>query len=563
MKKKILFICIFIIVLFLCACANDKTNTESDINTESNVNAGGSVQYAINYIAEEGGYIDGESVQVGTEPFISKIVTVVPNTGYRFVGWSDGYGEKKRSDMVNNRLTIYARFAKVHNVTFVYDEMCGIISGNTAQSVLDNHESTLVTAMPRIGYEFSHWSTGERSPSITITATDDIEIEAFFKKSELSLPILSINTINDTPITSKSKYIGCFVSASNTDEINSFNNISADIRGRGNTTWEYEKKPYRLKFSSEVDLFGMGKAKDFILLANHSDLSLSRNYLAQTLASLFGSINQTTSVQFVELYLNGEYRGVYLVCEQIEFDKHRIEVEENNSLDTSYLVEIDGHVSGNFSIGADNYTVKSPEKDEVENFHEYISFIDDYLQKALDAAKGNDYSLVCELIDVQSFAEAYIIYELFNCVDAGYSSFNLYKQSNGKLYCGPVWDFDRSLGIVGHQKGAKPYDALWARQENDWFNALIEHEEFYLLVATILNEREAEIRTTISSCYNYLYENRNSFDRNFQKFRILGTFVWPNDDELTALKTWDSQLEYTRTYLINSLEFLLVTYKTE
>lgn len=560
MRKGILLICIFAIILLLCACAGNETGGET--GTETSSGSLENTRFSITYTAEEGGYISGEAFQLGNEPFISRIVTAVPNDGYRFVGWSDGHSGKERADMINGEFSVCARFAKVHNVKFVWDEKSGIVAGSAFQSVLDNTQSSMVTAMPRIGYEFSHWSTGEKSSSIVITATEDVEIEAIFKKSELSLPILSINTINDAQITSKNDYIGCFVSASNADD-DSFNNVSAKIRGRGNTTWEYDKKPYRLKFNGEVDFLGMGAAKDFILLANHSDLSLSRNYLAQSLASLFDGISQTSEVRFVELYLNGEYRGVYLVCEQIEFDKNRIEVTENDTLDTSYLIEMDGHVSGDFTIGNDHYTVKVPQKDEVDSFDEQKAFIDAYLRQALSASRSDDYSLVCEMIDVRSFAEAYIIYELFNCVDAGYSSFNLYKEAGGKLYCGPVWDFDRSLGIVGHHKEAKPYTALWARQENDWFEALLNHEEFYTLVASILHEREGEIRQKLNFCYTYLYENRDSFDRNFVKWRILGTFVWPNDDELTALKTWDLQVEFTREYLKKSLDYLLEIYKTE
>ena len=551
MKRGILLICLLSVVLLLSACAGGEAGTESDVHTG---------RFSISYIAEEGGYIDGEAQQASSESFISKIVTAVPNEGYRFVGWSDGSAQKERADIVNGETTVYARFSKVHTVNFIYNDMCGIITGDTDQEVLDNTPTQLVTALPQIGYEFSHWSTGEKSPSLVITATEDIEIEAIFKKSELSLPILSINTVNGAKITSKSEYLGCFVSASGECEEHTFNNVSAKIRGRGNTTWDYDKKPYRLKFNGEVDLFGLGEAKDYILLANHSDLSMSRNYLAQSVASLFESINQTSSCQFVDLYLNGEYRGVYLVCEQIEFEKNRIEVAENDMLDTSYLIEMDGHVNGDFTVGSDNYTLKVPNKDDVESFDEYEAFIYSYLCEALSAAKGEDYSLVCELIDVRSFAEAYIVYELFNCVDAGYSSFNLYKKAGGKLYCGPVWDFDRSVGIVGHHHDAKPYTALWARWENDWFNALLSHEEFYALVSEFLSEREGEIREKLNSCYDYLYMSRDSFDRNFTKWRILGTFVWPNDDELTALDTWDLQVEYTRSYLFNSLDFLLEVY---
>ena len=392
----------------------------------------------------------------------------------------------------------------------------------------------------------------------------DEEIEAVFIKEALSFPILSINTENESEITSTTEYLSCTVDLENAPSNYCFKESPAQIRGRGNSTWEYDKKPYKIKFESSKDLFGAGKSKDWVLLTNHSDLSLSRNYLAQSVASLFDTINSTTGVQFVDLYVNGEYYGVYLLCEQIEVRQNKIDISENEGVDTGYLIELDSRKDGTYvSIEDKYYVIKSPKTTDPELKALYKEFISGYLEDCIVALKSGNYEAVCELMDPESFAEAYIVYELFNCVDVGYASFNMYKDAGDKLYCGPVWDFDRSLGLVGNTKGAKNYDTLWAKEQNPWFNYLLQYDEFRELVSSKLIEKSDEITRKLDECYDYLYASQDSIDRNFVKWRILGTFVWPNDDELTALKTWELQVEYTRTYLYNSLNFLLAEYATE
>ena len=89
MRKGILLICIFAIILLLCACADNETGGET--GTETSSGSLENTRFSITYTAEEGGYISGEAFQLGNEPFISRIVTAVPNDGYRFVGWSDGH----------------------------------------------------------------------------------------------------------------------------------------------------------------------------------------------------------------------------------------------------------------------------------------------------------------------------------------------------------------------------------------------------------------------------------------------------------------------------------------
>lgn len=521
--------------------------------------------YSLLYTANTGGKIVGTAFQGKDESFTGLEVTAVADNGYRFVSWNDGLKLATRKDTADSNKEFVATFVKIHTIVFDCDISRGIVSGPFSQAVEDGKETIMVMALPRAGYKFSHWSNGLTDPYLTYIPTKSESIEAIFVREELSLPVLSINTQNGEEIVSKTDYLYCDVSVSNAEECYMLDGENAKIRGRGNTSWEaQDKKPYKLKFNYKVDLFGNGLARDWVLVPNNTDLSLSRNYLAQSVASLFESIDATTRVQFVELYLNGEYVGVYLICEQIEFATDRIEVNEAEGIDTSYLIELDFRKDGYyFKLNDKYYVIKEPDSNDESFTSDHTEFIKNYLAQCLDLLSGDSYTAVCDAIDVRSFAEAYIVYELFNCVDAGSASFNMYKDAGGKLYCGPVWDFDRSLGIVGNNKGAKPYDTLWAREQNEWFSALLEFEEFEALVCEILNDKENEIRSMLDSCYSYLYENRDSFERNFKKWNILGTFVWPNDDEICDLATWELQVEYTRTYLNNSLDFMLSVYSLE
>ena len=113
---------------------------------------------------------------------------------------------------------------------------------------------------------------------------------------------------------------------------------------------------------------------------------------------------------------------------------------------------------------------------------------------------------------------------------------------------------------MGNTTSAKPYDNLWVRGQNPWFNALFKFEEFEELVSKTLTESVSEFENTMDKCYSYVFENRDSFDRNFIKWDMLEEGIWPNDDELNALGTWDKHVEYTKEYLNNSLDYLISQY---
>ena len=515
----------------------------------------------VEYKAGEGGHIEGNSLQSDVGKVNTTTVKAVADEGYRFSNWDDGYKSSARNDEAFENKIFTAIFKKEIKVEFTCNVKEGEISGAKNQTIFEGMSIAQVYAIPRAGYKFVKWSTGETNPVLKFKPTENMTVYAIFERAISGFPIISIDTLDEAPIVSKEEYLGCTVDVSNTTNEFDIEKANGKIRGRGNSTWDAPKKPYKLKFDDPIDLFGNGEARTWTLIANHTDLSLIRNYLAYSIALLFDTQEYTSKMQFVDLYLNGEYRGVYLVCEQVEVHPSRIDITESGEIDTGYLIELDGREDGvGFYVNEEFYAIKSPDTDGRLYTEAHGEFIKSYLEKCLEAISSDDYEKIEELIDTKSFAQAYLVFELFNCVDVGFASFYMYKDTGGKLQCGPVWDFDRSLGVTGHQHGAEDFATLWAKEQNTWFKGLLEHGEFVKLVSNQLMEYENKIVETLNKCYDFAYENQESFLQNFEKWNILNDYVWPNSGPTEKLHTWEAHVEFTRQYLHNSLNFLKWTY---
>ena len=526
-------------------------------NSSFTANFSKSTIVSVTYMANEGGYIQGNTYQTGDGKVNTTSVKAIANSGYRFVGWDDGFSNALRNDEAFENKVYTAMFKRLYTVEFSCDSKEGEISGRAKQAILEGSTTMPVSALPRAGYKFVKWSNGETSPTIVITATENITIHAIFERELSGFPVISIDTNNGVSIESKEEYVVCTVDIGNTVDAYLLNNAAAKIRGRGNSSWEYPKRSYKLKLDDSTDLFGNGKARTWTLISNYGDLSLLRNYLAYSIASLFDTQKFTTTTQFVDLYLNGEYLGVYLLCEQNEVHQNRVDITENDTVDTGYLVELDSREDGEgFYLNDKFYSIKSPDTDSRLFTEQNREFIKSYLEQCMDAINGDDYSKIESLIDTKSFAQAYIVFELFNCVDVGYASFYMYKNAGGKLQCGPVWDFDRSLGVTGNQHGADDFATLWAKENNAWFKGLLSHNEFKSLVSVQLIEYSDRIISTLNSCYEFAYSNESSLLHEFDRWDILGSYVWPNSGPTANLKTWQAHVEFTRQYLNDSLNYL-------
>lgn len=285
------------------------------------------------------------------------------------------------------------------------------------------------------------------------------------------------------------------------------------VKGRGNSTWEAEKKPYNIKFDKSTDVLGMGKAKKWSLLANFFDESLLRNAFSLGLAADFG-LPFTPSFRMVDLYANGEYQGNYLVVESVEIGDTRVAIADledaneaaNPEIDVEeaarnsaaaeglasrkwaeiaspadvtggYLLETEfdhrygPEVSGFVTEHGQHMVLKSPEyASEAE-----VAYIADFyaeMEQALYAENGYNgkgrYYL--DYFDAAQLVKMYILTEYTFHRDAGLSSCYFYKDAGEDLlHAGPAWDFDLSLGNTRYS-GRLPFDV--SDPESWWANAL-------------------------------------------------------------------------------------------
>ena len=245
------------------------------------------------------------------------------------------------------------------------------------------------------------------------------------------------------------------------------------IKGRGNYSWKWEKKPYALKFDSKTEVLGMPVHKRWALLANWRDRTLLRNDATFWLAKKAkDEIPYTTRGQFVELEFNGEYRGNYYLCEQIKIDENRVNItpldDDLDDMSGGFLMEIDSYwdevnkfKSQYFNL---RYMFKEPDEDPkaegtdarygtaYSTMKNYINNFERIVKTRSAVVNGNGFGQYADYLDVDSAIMFMLLNELVGNGDFfqtsndevfGPHSTYLYKdKGNHPLFMGPVWDFD-------------------------------------------------------------------------------------------------------------------------
>lgn len=398
--------------------------------------------------------------------------------------------------------------------------------------------------------------------------TENSAVTTTAQKEGKSIPDLIIYTEGGAPIESKEEYLGATVSLSGeTDDTFKFDNATAKIRGRGNSTWTYfDKKAYRLKFDEKTDLLGMGAAKNFVLLANAMDMTMMHNYIAFTLMSQLDDAF-TPECSFVHLHLNGQYMGVYLLTERIEEDEERLDIGSGKSgnADVGYLVEFGGNIDRDekkkFKIGDVAYngktiswrknflaSIKSPDEDVCTD--EQRDYISNYVNRVNRAIYTKDFDTFCELCDVDSFVANVLVNELLLNNDFDFSMY-MYKHESGKLFLGPVWDFDQACGISTKSGGTMHG---WTVSDYDcWITALLEIPEFYELVRQMWIDNYDLIHNLTNEIYRKAAELEYDINLNYRRWDVLGKPYWRMTEEMADLDTYDGFLERLVWWLDNRI----------
>lgn len=325
------------------------------------------------------------------------------------------------------------------------------------------------------------------------------------------------------------------------------------IKGRGNATWEDEKKGYALKLyttraydqKNKIALSGMGKSENWVLTANHRDRTLIRNALAQTLAQKLGMENAVQYV-FVDLYINGEYRGLYTLLEKVEIGSDKVEISEakEDSLEGGYLLEFDNYDdTPQIKLARSGLRVTINDPSDLSSYSAIQSLLDE-TELALDNPKGYNRQTGkywYDYIDLHSFAILWMVREYTMDYDANVNFRCFYDPSDGKLHGGPAWDFDnsmaRSTGIYDNPEFALIESG--DRNENCWLTKLMAFDEFRAEIYNLYNENiELFTTTDRGSIYalaiRYYSELSYSVERNFTVWKDqLSYKKWNMPDEPT------------------------------
>ncbi len=306
---------------------------------------------------------------------------------------------------------------------------------------------------------------------------------------ETGIPKIYINTENGEKIVSKEDYLKCTVTITEADEEYCINEVSAGIRGRGNTSWtSYPKKPYRVKFDEKTSLFGEKANKSWVLLAMYGDFSYMKDRLAFGLADALGTDVFVPSYNYVELYLNGKYNGLYLLTDQVDENKGRAGVKEDfdeTATSVPFLVELDAYAPDEgtegidwFSVAGHPYNIKYPEADE-RYTQEQFDYIKNYIETvdALCRKQNVTMAELSEYVDMDSFMDYYIVSEVIGQLEINWKSVYMHKTIDGKLKMGPLWDFDFSVtGSHAYYKERDLYKDNYEglRSSGNWFASLLE-----------------------------------------------------------------------------------------
>ena len=406
--------------------------------------------------------------------------------------------------------------------------------------------------------------------------------------TESNLPIISINTfgenIPDEPrINAQMGIINNNSGTNNIEDVFNDYNGRITIEKRGNSSQEQEKPPYRFETidddgeNNNVKLLGLPEENDWILYAPWSDKSLMRNVLIYSLSNDMGRYAPRS--EFVELYLNNEYRGVYVLMEKIKRDKNRVAISSldpnsnfGDNLTGGYILKFDwaetGDNNGGFFslIDGMRYNYHYPKPDEISSEQEsYIqSYINSY-ENIMNSNKYNSEQGYSKFIDIGSFVDFIILQEISRNVDAYGLSTYIYKDKesiNNMLTAGPIWDFNHGFGNCDYYKAWETdgWNISYTYEDMDqrafWWLKLWNDDNFKEMV----KDRYKVLRRSILSTTNintkvdqYVSELGNSVNKNFTKWPILGEYIWPNKE---VFDTYQEEIIYLKSWINNRLTWM-------
>ncbi|MDO5571459.1 MAG: CotH kinase family protein [Bacteroidales bacterium] len=364
------------------------------------------------------------------------------------------------------------------------------------------------------------------------------------------VPQIIITTENRIAVTSKDVYLNAEITV-NTDEFEAFTS-NTTIKGRGNSTWGYPKKPYKIKFAKGEGkkMLGMKKARSWVMLANYQDPTLMLNAVAFKIGRLL-DLPFTNHAEPFDLTLNGVYMGSYMLTEQVEIDNNRVDIDEENGV----ILELDTYFDETWKFKSPNFNLPVMVKDPDVRDQTHFDKIKSDFEKFENAFASSNFpnSDYLNYIDAESLVGYLIAYNLTqnNEINHPKSTF-MFKDVEGKYFMGPIWDFD--WGFDYEQSGyyfGSYTNPLFLDKMNGpgklFFSRFIQDP----VIKELYKSKWAEFKIShLNELYDYIDEYANKAETSFRK----DANMWPNSknyiSSISKLKVWvKNRVSYVDSYV--------------
>ena len=311
------------------------------------------------------------------------------------------------------------------------------------------------------------------------------------------------------------------------------------IRVRGNTSFAMPKRSFKIELADKASLLGMPESKDWALLANYGDKTLLKNHIAFKLSEWL-EMPFTPLSKFVELFMNGKYRGVYQLCETIKVAKNRVNIPENQ---TSFLVEIDRKYRDDEIVVTNEremtfriHSPKDPTEEAMNMLRLHLDSLEGYLEYI-----HQDYSLALDStpdnwFDVDAFIRHYWIQEFAKNPDAiPLTSVFFTWVAGSVIRMGPIWDFDAAFGATAKLEGTDE----WYIRDYSWYRRMLKMPNVKDSTTLFWERNRAIFEQLPDSIDAYARELSKAAENNYRGWpEVLG-----NVNEFTHNKAYASYAE--------------------
>ena len=388
-----------------------------------------------------------------------------------------------------------------------------------------------------------------------------------------NLPLVVVNTDGMRMMQSKDDKVNSTVHIISDGGTSLLSKKDTECKGRGNASWNFPKKPMRLKFPKKQTVLpdAPAKCKKWTLINNYGDKSLMRNKIAFHMSRGIG-LSYTPYCQFVDLIFNGEYQGCYQLCDQVEVNPGRVEITEmtpddieGEALTGGYFIEIDAYANQEASwfesLRGIPVTIKSPDDDEITP--EQSAYIKDYFNKFETAVFTYGFTSETtgyrKYLNLDSFLQYFIVGELDGNTDYFWSIYMSKERGEEKFVVGPVWDVD--LGFDNDYRTypiANKTDFIYRSGGSVASSAVKRLVDRILVSDTKARERlkylwsDARVNRHYNPTYycklvdRYAEQLAQSQELNFKRWNILGESVHMNP---AVSGSYEGEVQRVKDYL--------------